>query len=41
MGGHGVKIVGWGASGNLKYWIVANSWGTFWGEAGYFRIAFG
>jgi len=25
LGGHAVKIVGWGSSNNIKYWIVANS----------------
>jgi cathepsin B len=37
LGGHAVKIVGWGDG----YWIVANSWGTSWGEKGFFNIAFG
>ena len=37
MGGHAVKLVGWGQG----YWIAANSWGTDWGEKGYFRIAMG
>lgn len=41
LGGHAVKVVGWGTSGSTKYWIVANSWGSSWGEQGFFRIAFG
>jgi cathepsin B len=41
LGGHAVKIVGWGKEDNTEYWIVANSWDTTWGENGYFRIAFG
>ena len=40
-GGHAVKILGWGTESGLNYWICANSWGTSWGESGYFRIAFG
>jgi cathepsin B len=42
-GGHAIKVLGWGhdnASG-LDYWLCANSWGTAWGESGFFRIAFG
>lgn len=39
LGGHAVKILGWGNEDNTDYWIVANSWGTGWGEKGYFRIA--
>ncbi|OMJ76687.1 hypothetical protein SteCoe_23883 [Stentor coeruleus] len=41
LGGHAVKIVGWGVSGNVEYWTCANSWGTGWGYEGYFYIAFG
>jgi len=38
---HGVNIVGWGKSGSTEYWIVRNSWGSWWGESGYFRIVTG
>ncbi|KNC75543.1 hypothetical protein SARC_11936, partial [Sphaeroforma arctica JP610] len=46
MGGHAVKIVGWGeekgADGKTTpYWTVANSWGGAWGEDGFFRIEAG
>lgn len=40
-GGHSVVIVGWGNENGIDYWIVQNSWGPKWGEAGYFRIGFG
>lgn len=39
LGGHAVKIVGWGKEKDAEYWIVANSWGPKWGEQGHFRIA--
>ncbi len=35
---HAIVIVGWGVEGTTPYWKVRNSWGTGWGEAGYFRI---
>ncbi|PIO53624.1 hypothetical protein TELCIR_25035, partial [Teladorsagia circumcincta] len=41
IGGHSVKIVGWGKERHIPYWIVANSWGTGWGEGGFFRIVRG
>ena len=42
--GHCITIVGynnsWGGE-NEGYWICKNSWGTDWGEDGWFRIAYG
>merc|ERR1719238_1827321 len=38
VGGHAVKVVGWGSENGVNYWKVANSWNPYWGEDGYFRI---
>jgi C1A family cysteine protease len=40
---HAISIVGWGEGKTsdgkpLPFWIVRNSFGTFWGEEGFFRI---
>ena len=36
-GGHAVSVLGWGTADQTEYWVLANSWGTGWGERGYFR----
>ena len=37
LGGHAVKIIGWGED----HWLVMNSWNETWGDKGLFRIAYG
>jgi C1A family cysteine protease/acylphosphatase len=39
VGGHCVCIVGY--DDNQGCWIAKNSWGTGWGESGYFRMSYG
>ncbi|XP_071117981.1 uncharacterized peptidase C1-like protein F26E4.3 [Haliotis cracherodii] len=45
-GYHSVRMLGWGVERTfrgdiVKYWLCANSWGTDWGENGFFRIVRG
>ncbi|VDM55547.1 unnamed protein product [Angiostrongylus costaricensis] len=34
LGGHAVKMIGWGTENGVDYWLCANSWNTDWGENG-------
>jgi len=38
LGGHAVKMLGWGTLSGTPYWIIANSWNADWGDNGYFMI---
>lgn len=40
---HIVSIVGWGTEKETgtKYWIIRNSWGTYWGEMGFVKVEMG
>ena len=37
LGAHGVKIIGWGETAGMPYWLIANSWSPTWGNAGQCR----
>jgi len=38
LGGHAIKIIGYGVENGDKYWLVANSWNPDWGMEGFFKI---
>lgn len=38
LGGHAIRILGWGVENDIPYWLIANSWNSDWGDNGYFKI---
>lgn len=34
VGGHAIKVLGWGEENGTPYWLCANSWNTDWGDNG-------
>jgi hypothetical protein len=35
---HAITVVGYGNAGGVDYWLIKNSWGPGWGEAGFIRL---
>ena len=40
---HIISIVGWGYDATIdkQYWIIRNSWGSYWGELGFMKLVLG
>ncbi len=38
VGGHAIRVIGYGTEDGIDYWLCANSWGTEWGMNGFFKI---
>ena len=38
LGGHAIRLLGWGVEEGTPYWLVANSWNYDWGNNGTFKI---
>lgn len=37
LGGHAIKILGWGEENGTPYWLAANSWNSDWGDKGWIK----
>ena len=36
---HTMEVAGWGTTASgMKYWIIRNSWGTYWGSNGWLKL---
>ena len=38
LGGHAIKVLGWGTEAGVDYWWCANSWNPDWGDNGFFKV---
>jgi cathepsin B len=41
LGGHAIKVIGWGEDDGVEYWLCVNSWNDTWGDQGTFKIMMG
>ena len=38
---HSIEVMGYGSENGVNFWHGRNSWGSYWGEQGFFRIVRG
>ncbi|XP_017769146.1 PREDICTED: cathepsin B [Nicrophorus vespilloides] len=38
LGGHAIRVLGWGVEGGSPYWLIGNSWNSDWGDNGFFKM---
>lgn len=38
LGGHAIRVIGYGVDNGTEYWLCVNSWNDNWGEKGTFKI---